>query len=265
MGTLEKIQLSLARLAAESGRSKITLTELARDSGISRPTLRKYIGGQAAVSEFMAEHGIHFMAPDAPNETIKQIQAAALMVFAENGYANTTMDAVAKEANLTKGALYWHFENKKDLFRHLMQLRARDGVEIAGERIEVAANTAKGDPLKLLSALISRQIEISKDEQAWWRLDFEFLAETRDPDLKQVLAPGMNDLIKSNQDKIQALQTAGMLSDQIDVPAISVLWQSMLIGLGYLSILEPDCLNNENLGNNIASSLWAGLQPDNES
>lgn len=37
-------------------------------------------------------------------------------LFAERGYSGTSLDHVVAEAGVTKGALYHHFENKKELF-----------------------------------------------------------------------------------------------------------------------------------------------------
>jgi TetR/AcrR family acrAB operon transcriptional repressor len=261
MSTLEKIVESLVKLASEPGRSKISLAELARESDISRPTVRRYVGGQAGLKSFMGEHNIKFSSHQSTTETRELILEAAFRVFAEKGYASTTMDAVASEANLTKGAVYWHFENKKDLFRELMRRRNSEGISIADERINVAFSASGGDPLSFFAALISRQIELSKDEQDWWRLDFEFLSETRDEQLRQTLAPGMRALLAENEKNIQTFQASGALSEDIDINAISILWQSMLIGLGYLAILDPEIISNGNLGTKIASSLWSGLQP----
>src|SRR5439155_20331168 len=42
--------------------------------------------------------------------------AAAAKVFARRGYAGSSMDQIAKEAGFSKGALYWHFDSKEDLF-----------------------------------------------------------------------------------------------------------------------------------------------------
>ena len=47
------------------------------------------------------------------------ILVAAQRVFDTNGYAATTMDAVAAEAQLSKGSLYNYFKNKEDLFRQV--------------------------------------------------------------------------------------------------------------------------------------------------
>ena len=45
-----------------------------------------------------------------------EIIDAAGRVFGERGYSETTMDAIAAEAELSKGTLYLYFENKESLF-----------------------------------------------------------------------------------------------------------------------------------------------------
>lgn len=56
--------------------------------------------------------------------------AAALTVFSSKGYAETTMDAIAAEAGLTKPTLYQYFPSKHDLFREMM-LAPRDQMLMA--------------------------------------------------------------------------------------------------------------------------------------
>ena len=46
----------------------------------------------------------------------KRIVKAATRNFAKKGYANTTIDVVAKSAKVSKGGLYHHFQSKEDLF-----------------------------------------------------------------------------------------------------------------------------------------------------
>lgn len=48
--------------------------------------------------------------------TRERLLDAAIGVFAEHGYAGATLDAIAAEAGLTKGAVYSNFESKEDLF-----------------------------------------------------------------------------------------------------------------------------------------------------
>jgi AcrR family transcriptional regulator len=50
-------------------------------------------------------------------ETTRQaLVAAARSLFARDGYAATSIDEIARHERLTKGALYHHFKNKKELF-----------------------------------------------------------------------------------------------------------------------------------------------------
>lgn len=48
--------------------------------------------------------------------TYNNILKAATKCFSERGFTETTMDQIAKEAELSKGALYWHFKSKEELF-----------------------------------------------------------------------------------------------------------------------------------------------------
>ena len=53
-------------------------------------------------------------------QTRQKILKAALDLFVENGYERTTFEDVADRIQLTKGAVYWHFKSKPDLFAELV-------------------------------------------------------------------------------------------------------------------------------------------------
>ncbi len=50
-----------------------------------------------------------------------EITAAALEAFAENGYAATRVDEVAKRAGVSKGLLYLYFKTKEELFKAVIR------------------------------------------------------------------------------------------------------------------------------------------------
>jgi AcrR family transcriptional regulator len=54
----------------------------------------------------------------------RQILLAAKAVFADQGFAGTTMADVARSAGLSYGAVYWYFASKDELFHALMELEA---------------------------------------------------------------------------------------------------------------------------------------------
>ena len=53
--------------------------------------------------------------------TRTQIIEAARRVFSRQGVAGTTLDEVASAAGVTRGAIYWHFRNKRELFAEMRQ------------------------------------------------------------------------------------------------------------------------------------------------
>lgn len=48
--------------------------------------------------------------------TRRKILDVALKVFAEKGYSRTSLREIARRAGFTRGAVYWHFKNKADVF-----------------------------------------------------------------------------------------------------------------------------------------------------
>lgn len=51
----------------------------------------------------------------------KQIKDAALKLFAERGYYNTTISQIAEEAGLGKGTVYWYWKTKDELAFSLIE------------------------------------------------------------------------------------------------------------------------------------------------
>ena len=51
--------------------------------------------------------------------TRKAILTSGLKLFAKYGFSTTSIDDIARAAGITKGAVYWHFRDKADLFAWL--------------------------------------------------------------------------------------------------------------------------------------------------
>src|SRR3954463_6735668 len=66
---------------------------------------------------------------------------AARSLFAERGYADVATEEIVAAARVTRGALYYHFEDKRDLFRAVYAEADRELVE---RTIQAAA--AESDP-----------------------------------------------------------------------------------------------------------------------
>ncbi|MEY4271876.1 MAG: hypothetical protein RJA95_887 [Verrucomicrobiota bacterium] len=87
--------------------------------------------------------------------TRDRIVACARQVFSRDGVTNTSLEKVAKEAGVTRGAVYWHFRDKADLF---MAVRLDTGSLLR-------LNQAEGDdPLHRLELFLLEAIRRLREE-----------------------------------------------------------------------------------------------------
>lgn len=90
------------------------------------------------------------------------ILAAAEALFLEKGVAHTSLEHVARHAGVTRGAVYWHFENKAHLFHELLS-QVRLPPEQMAERLSACAGR---DPLLALRELCIEAIEnLARNQQ----------------------------------------------------------------------------------------------------
>ena len=75
--------------------------------------------------------------------TRDSILDAAELLFAERGVSSTTLQHIATAAGVTRGAIYWHFEDKASLFNALME-RAKMPLEAA---MRILERSESDDPL----------------------------------------------------------------------------------------------------------------------
>ena len=54
-------------------------------------------------------------------QTREALLAAALEVFYRRGVSHASLHEIACSAGVTRGAIYWHFENKVDLFQAMLE------------------------------------------------------------------------------------------------------------------------------------------------
>jgi AcrR family transcriptional regulator len=82
---------------------------------------------------------------------------AAQRLFTEQGYTATATADIVAAAQVTRGALYHHFQDKEDLFRAVLEATEAETVQ------RVAAAAQGGTPLAQLHAAIDAFFEICLD------------------------------------------------------------------------------------------------------
>jgi TetR/AcrR family acrAB operon transcriptional repressor len=77
-------------------------------------------------------------------ETRHRLLDAAEVLFQAQGVSQTSLQQIAQQAGATRGAIYWHFKDKADLFNAMMD-RVKLPLEAAAQRV---AGGPDADPVE---------------------------------------------------------------------------------------------------------------------
>jgi TetR/AcrR family acrAB operon transcriptional repressor len=197
---------------------------------------------------------------DAALETRSALLDAALLEFRERGVAHTRLSDVASRAGVTRGAVYWHFKDKAELFQAVCD-RGTMPVEAL---LEEASRTPQTDPLdtvRRLAVMALTQLARDVHTQAIFDVLFhkcEFTAE---------LAPVMT---KNDADRRECLGRVQQLLDQAvaigQLPAGTDTFlatqgiHAFMVGLMHEWVLNPEVYDLGNSANRLVNTFIAGLQ-----
>ena len=111
--------------------------------------------------------------------TRDSILDAAEKLFAEQGVSRTTLQHIASEAGVTRGAIYWHFLDKAALL-HAMMERVKMPLEEAMLLLDANEN---GDPIQDLREYVMKVLRVTVEDPKARRvfeivtLKMEFVAD----------------------------------------------------------------------------------------
>ena len=106
-----------------------------------------------------------------PEVSRSEILDAALACFTERGYHQTSIDAIADRARLSKGAIYWHFAGKRELLLALVD-RSQQQMESLARAVEAAP-----DWRAALAVLFAQAPEQIAHQLPLLRVSLEFVAQ----------------------------------------------------------------------------------------
>lgn len=164
-------------------------------------------------------------------ETKRHIIDVAIKLFSEQGVSATSLADIAKAAGVTRGAIYWHFKNKSDLFNEIWQ---SSEATISDLELEYRAKYPD-DPLSVLRELLVYILEatvIEERRRLMMEILFhkcEFVGEmvaVRDIQLKQCI-----DGYDKIENALQRCISAGMMPDTLHTRRAAILMRGYICGL----------------------------------
>jgi AcrR family transcriptional regulator len=158
-------------------------------------------------------------------ETRRLILEAAQRLFERDGYAATTMAAIAREAGVAPKTLYVTFDTKSGLLRALWHLRLRgDEEEVpVGDRAWYREVIAEPDPERkvLLAARASSRVK----GRAGRLMGVIRSAAATDPDVRTLWDRIQSDFLENQRGVVESLHARGALRADLTVDrGADILW-----------------------------------------
>ena len=177
--------------------------------------------------------------------TRQQLLESALRVFSEKGYAATRLSDIAVAAGVTRGAIYHHFGNKKELFIALFKDRADPYFQIVSEIL--SSDLSPLEKIRKLMITMLQNFEEDELFQADERLRMRHsspLAEINE--IKDILFENIKRTLTLAEKVVQAGQKAGEIRNDLDARDIVVFLFSFIRGVA--CILEGGLLKKAVVG-----------------
>ncbi|GAC1436428.1 MAG: hypothetical protein PVS3B3_07870 [Ktedonobacteraceae bacterium] len=116
----ERLVQAARSLAQHTPFDEITIDEIVKAADLSRPAFYYHFsGGKEELRGELVRTGY---LGDEPIPDVRQgIVEAALRVFGRSGVSSATLDDIANEAGISRGALCWHYRSKDDLLTAIVQ------------------------------------------------------------------------------------------------------------------------------------------------
>lgn len=195
--------------------------------------------------------------------TRAKIIDAALSLFSKRGYGHTSLEMIANELGMTRGAVYGHFKNKLDLYTQLMQLSQKPLYDIMDRALE-----ADAPPLDVLHRFMREWFELL-DNNPRHRESFEILLN------KTELTEELGDYLQSEYSLTQAM-IDGMatlieravdrddLHAKTDIAFQALSAYNLLMGVTHTWLFNPRLFNLNDFSPRVIENYFHTLNPTHD-
>lgn len=174
--------------------------------------------------------------------TKKQIVEKAVQLFLQKGFSDTTLDEIAQHANVTRGAIYWHFNDKLDIVNDLIEAENENMVEFLN-RLFGAEMPPFRKIREIIEGIVDHFFENERFrnfiELTWFKIEYTQLAN-----LKTTKAELTRHFVESFSLIVKEAQRVGEVKKDLDELEVAITMTNIINGMYRLHFLLPDFVNS---------------------
>ena len=173
-------------------------------------------------------------------KTHQHLLDAALEVFWRDGVTRASLQAIAQEAGVTRGALYWHFKNKEDLFETLFEQQYADFFAAFNDQT-LRDNQDVWTHLQHNLTTMFETLATRESKHKFCNVMFSKCEQTAGNETITELACRYHRLFqKQIAYALQLSREQGRLPENTDIKLAAIYLESSLVGLIKIWIDEPE-------------------------
>lgn len=173
--------------------------------------------------------------------TRERIIDAAREAFLAKGVSHTTMEQIAAHAGVTRGAIYWHFDNKTELFQ---AMRERVFLPLIDRMDDTLLVEGTHDPLTRIENFLCGTIQVLNDNTETRQtyeimmIKCEYVSEFA-PVLEQIMSncSGITEKIQATYERAKM---KGLLKEDLEPAAIAQDTHLFFSGLLHTWVKDTD-------------------------
>ena len=142
---------------------------------------------------------------------------AALEVFSTYGYRGSTIEQIAKAAEMSKSSVFYYFDSKTEVYVELLSETLQEWLE------PLTKLDPKGDPLEEIWAYIERKLDLARTQPRQSRLFANEILHGA-PNIMEILTGQLKDLIDEKCAVIQQWIDQGKLAKVSPYHLIFMIW-----------------------------------------
>ncbi|WP_110649353.1 TetR family transcriptional regulator [Salinicola peritrichatus] len=183
---------------------------------------------------------------------------AAEVIFLERGVSRTSLEQIARQAGMTRGAVYWHFKNKSDLF-HAMLERVKMPLRQLLDDVEDPERP--NEPLESLRRATLHVVERLQRPRSRrvHTILFHRCEVASDVDVLNLHEKLANECYDTMVERFEQARERGTLTESVEPEIATRMLMSMLVGLMYDWLRNPESYDIGDVGPRMINTFFGRL------
>jgi AcrR family transcriptional regulator len=159
-----------------------------------------------------------------PDEKRVKIEAAALEEFRRHSYQSSSINRIVSVSDIPKGSFYQYFENKKDLYMHIISIIAEKKLEYMGPLLQNPQNL---DLFTLIRELFRSGIEFGISNPEFLEIGNRLMRDQSSEIYKELLHDNRSRSDEIFKDLLKEAQSKGEVRKDLDISLAAYLLTSL--------------------------------------